>query len=71
MTVGECKSGKKKRKSSEAQENVTFGILKKSDVGKGIIKKLKNNILIKIKIKNFFDIGCIVKWYVINNKITF
>ena len=38
---------KKKRKSSEAQENVTFGILKKSDVGKEIIKKLKNNILIK------------------------
>ena len=28
----------KKKKSSEAQENVTFGILKKSDDGKGIIK---------------------------------
>ena len=32
---------KKKRKSSEAQENVTFGILKKCDVGKEIIKKIK------------------------------
>ena len=29
----------KKKKSSEAQENVTFGILKKSDDGKEIIKK--------------------------------
>ena len=40
MTVGECKSReKKKKKSSKAQENVTFGILKKkSDDGKGIIK---------------------------------
>ena len=28
-----------KKKSSEAQENVTFGILKKSDDGKEIIKK--------------------------------
>ena len=42
MTVGECKSGKKKKKkSSEAQENVTFGILKKSDDGKEMIKKIK------------------------------
>ena len=32
---------KKKKKSSEAQENVTFGILKKSDDGKEMIKKIK------------------------------
>ena len=37
-SVGECKSGKKKQ-SSKAQENVTVGILKKSDDGKDIIKK--------------------------------
>ena len=30
---------KKKKKISEAQENVTFGILKKSNDGKEIIKK--------------------------------
>ena len=41
VTVGECKSGKKKKKSSEAQENVTFGILTKSDDGKEMIKKIK------------------------------
>ena len=37
-SVGECKSEKKKQ-SSKAQENVTVGILKKSDDGKDIIKK--------------------------------
>ena len=37
-SVGECKSGKKKQ-SSKVQENVTVGILKKSDDGKDIIKK--------------------------------
>ena len=38
-SVGECKSGKKKKQSSKAQENVTVGILNKSDDGKDIIKK--------------------------------
>ena len=31
-------------------------------------ERLKNNILIKIE---FWDVGCIVKWYGISNKVTF
>ena len=31
-------------------------------------ERLKNNILIKIE---FFDVGGIVKWYGISNKVTF
>ena len=49
----------------------TVGIMpsKKTNGRKGIIKKiLKNIILIKIE---FFDVGGIVKWNGISNKVTF
>ena len=41
---------------------------KKYRIEKNNKERLNNNILIKIE---FFDVGGIVKWYNISNKVTF
>ena len=63
------KERKKKKTVGKAEENVIQS--RQSEKKRLEInnkERLKNNILIKIE---FFDVGGIVKWYGISNKVAF